>query len=171
MKHTIPGPHIFQLNVSPGGVPKLAVAEAMLTAEGLAGDWQRNRRYHGGPRRAVCLYSLEAIVMLQREGHPIFPGSTGENITLAGLDLATLRPGSMLALGDEAVIEITDYAVPCRTISGSFRDGKSARVSHKRAPGLSRLYARVLHSGVVRPGLPVRVLQPANAQPDEYNST
>lgn len=149
---------IFQLNVSSGGVPKVATSSVMATVDGLEGDWQRNRRYHGGPDRAVCLYALEAILHLQADGHPIFPGSLGENITLAGIDLATLLPGSMLALGDEVIVQITDYAVPCRTIAASFHDGKTGRVSHKRAPGLSRLYARVLHQGMLRVGMPVRVV-------------
>lgn len=162
-------PHIFQLSISAGGVPKLAVAVAVVTEAGLAGDWQRNRRYHGGPDRAVCLFSLESILRLQADGHPIFPGSTGENVTLAGVDLATLVRGTVLALGDEVVLEITDYAVPCRTIAGSFADGKSARMSHKRSSAMSRLYARVQKGGTLRPAMSVRVVPPSarsDARPD-----
>ncbi len=47
---------IVQLNTSPGGVPKLPVPEAEVTPSGMAGDRQRNLRFHGGPRRALCLY-------------------------------------------------------------------------------------------------------------------
>lgn len=159
-------PHIFQLNISAGGVPKLAVASAVVTAAGLEGDWQRNRRYHGGPDRAVCLFALETILHLQADGHPIFPGSTGENVTLAGVDLATLVRGTVVALGDEVVLEITDYAVPCRTIAGSFVDGKSARISHKRSPAMSRLYARVRQGGTLRPGMSVRVIHTPIAHSD-----
>ena len=72
---------IFQLNCSDGGVPKLGVREAVVTETGLACDRQRDLRYHGGPERAVCLYALERILELQNEGHPIFPGSAGENVT------------------------------------------------------------------------------------------
>src|SRR5437660_8273239 len=73
---------IFQLNMSPGGVPKLAVREAMLTTTGLMGDVQKFTDIHGGPERALCLFSLERILELQAEGHPIFPGAAGENITI-----------------------------------------------------------------------------------------
>ena len=38
--------------------------------------------FHGGPERALCLFSLERILELQAEGHPIFPGAAGENITI-----------------------------------------------------------------------------------------
>ena len=53
---------IVQLNRSKGGLPKLPVAAVLrLTAEGLEGDWQRNRRYHGGPDKAVLLIAAEAV--------------------------------------------------------------------------------------------------------------
>ena len=40
---------IFQLSCSRGGVPKHAVHEAYLSEAGMEGDWQADRRYHGGP--------------------------------------------------------------------------------------------------------------------------
>ena len=46
---------LTQLNVSEGGMPKLAVASARVTRHGVEGDYQRNKKYHGGPNRAVCL--------------------------------------------------------------------------------------------------------------------
>ncbi|MDQ3803410.1 MAG: MOSC domain-containing protein [Acidobacteriota bacterium] len=149
---------IFQLNCSGGGVPKLAVREAVLTPEGLEGDWQADRRYHGGPERALCLFSLEHILELQGEGHPIFPGSVGENVTLVGLDWSRLEPGARLALGEEAVIEISSHAGPCKTIAASFAGGEFTRISQKVHPGDSRLYARVLRTGRLAAGQPVRLL-------------
>ncbi len=149
---------IFQLNSSDGGVPKLAVREAYLTTTGLEGDRQRNRRYHGGPERALCLYALERILQLQTEGHPIFPGSVGENVTVAGLDWAALKPGARLALGEEVVVEISSYTSPCRHIAQSFIEGGFGRIQQKTHPGDSRLYARVLQTGRLAVGQPVRLL-------------
>jgi MOSC domain-containing protein YiiM len=161
-----PVAHIFSLNRSQGGVPKLPVREAAITVEGLEGDWQEDRKYHGGPMRALCLYSLEQILALQAEGHPIFPGSTGENVTIAGLDWASLTPGTRLLLG-EVEIELTSYASPCATIQGSFKDRRYSRISQKAHPGTSRLYARVLREGTVRVGDSVEVVtQPAYASPE-----
>jgi MOSC domain-containing protein YiiM len=151
--------YIFQLNCSKGGVPKRAAQEALLTKKGLVEDRQAKRFIHGGPQRALCLYALELIEHLQAEGHPIFPGSTGENVTIAGLDWATLKPGSRLALGDEVVIEISSYTTPCKTIAASFNDGAFTRISQKQHPGWSRLYARVLQTGRLAQGQPVKVLQ------------
>jgi MOSC domain-containing protein YiiM len=152
------GGYIYQLNCSDGGVPKLPVAEAELTPTGLVGDRQRYPLIHGGPQRALCLYSLEMIQALQAEGHPIYPGSIGENVTVAGLVWSSLAPGHRLALGDEVVIELTSYANPCRTIRGSFGDGKFKRVSQKQHAGESRLYARVIQTGTLAVGQRVRVL-------------
>lgn len=149
---------IHQLNRSQGGVPKLPVAEAELTESGLAGDRQKHTVFHGGPQRAVSLYSLELIEALRAEGHPISPGSTGENVTVAGLDWSLLIPGTRLALGGEAVVEITSFATPCGTIRPSFAAGKFKRISQKVNPGSSRLYARVIRGGRLAAGQPVRVL-------------
>lgn len=155
--------YIFQLNCSDGGVPKKPVREAEVTPTGLACDRQAKPKIHGGPDRALCLYALEHITELQDEGHPIFPGSIGENVTVVGVDWKTLEPGSRLALGDEVIIEITSYAGPCPTIADSFTDGKFKRISQKIHPGTSRLYARVIKTGLLATGQTVRVLNGAEA--------
>lgn len=150
-------PSVHQINVSDGGVPKLPVSEARVSKHGLTGDRQRTRSVHGGPDRAVCLFSLERILALQAEGHLIAPGVSGENLTLAGLDWADLRPGDRLRIGSELLIEITSYTAPCSHNARWFRDGRYDRISQKKHPGWSRLYARVLHEGLVRTGDPVTI--------------
>lgn len=152
--------HIFQINMSSGGVPKRPVAVAEVTDGGLTGDWQQNRRFHGGPDRALSLFALEHIVALQAEGHPIYPGATGENLTIAGLDWPSLKPGMRLRLGAEVEIELTSYVTPCRTIAAAFRNEAFSEISEKLHPGRSRLYARVLHPGEIRVGDPVRIVLP-----------
>lgn len=144
--------YVYQVNISRGGVPKLPVQEAQVTENGVVGDKQRDRRHHGGPTRAVCLYSLDLIQQLQSEGHPIAPGTTGENVTIAGIDWAQLQIGSRLRIGDTLYVEITSHAIPCANITESFADGKFTRISHKLHPGESRLYARILTPGVVKAG-------------------
>jgi MOSC domain-containing protein YiiM len=149
---------IFQLNSSPGGVPKLPLREAMVAESGLVGDGHNFPDIHGGPDRALCLFSLERILELQSEGHPIFPGSVGENVTVSGIDWIEVEPGKQMALGDEVVIEITRYTSPCNSITSSFYDGNFARISQKVHPGYSRVYARVLRSGRIVIGQSVRLL-------------
>lgn len=143
---------IVQINISDGGVPKLPVEQAEVTVDGLVGDRQKNLKYHGGPDRAICLWSAEVIAQLQAEGHPIAPGSSGENLTIEGLDWGELAIGTQLHIGkpdsdNPILIEITDYAQPCRTIAKYFTGRKYGRISQKRNPGTSRLYAKVLSPG------------------------
>ena len=148
---------IFQLNSSPGGVPKLAVREAVVTELGLIGDDHRFPEIHGGPERALCLFSLDRILKLQDEGHSIFPGAVGENVTISGLDWELMMPGQQLALGDEVLIEVTRYTSPCNTIENFFADRKFQRISQKVHPGSSRVYARVLQPGRLIVGQAVRI--------------
>jgi MOSC domain-containing protein YiiM len=143
---------IFQLNLSGGGVPKLGQPQAEVTFEGLLGDRHRNLESHGGPERALCLYSLEHILALQVEGHPIIPGAIGENLTITGLDWSLVLPGARLRLGDQVLAEITRYTNPCSNIAPYFLENDISRVSNKTHPGWSRLYARVLQPGMLAVG-------------------
>lgn len=140
-----------------GGVPKRSVPAAAIEEHGVAGDRQLDLEHHGGPSRAVCLYSQEHIDALAAEGHPISRGTTGENVTIAGLDWPAIVAGDRLEIGP-VLLEITGPAPPCSTIATSFLAGKFVRISEKAHPGWSRLYARVLVPGVVREGAPVRHL-------------
>ena len=151
-------PSIFQINVSQGGVPKLPVRRAEVTKLELVGDAHNNKKIHGGPQRAVCLYSLERILALQAEGHPIFPGATGENVTVAGVDWDAVVPGARLRLGDTVEIEITGYTEPCPKITASFAGGDISRMQQATHPGWSRVYASVITTGEIRVGDAVTVL-------------
>ena len=152
-----PYPHLYQINVSDGGVPKHPVLEAMIAKTGVDGDRQRNLKVHGGPDRALCLFSHDLIERLQDEGHSIDAGSSGENLTLAGLDWEKLKPGDRLRIGPDVQVEIMSYTAPCDLNAQWFRDGDYTRISQKKNPGWSRLYAKVLREGVVRPGDAVEV--------------
>jgi MOSC domain-containing protein YiiM len=150
---------LVSINVSPGGVPKAPTGEAAVSAAGVAGDLQRDLRYHGGPDRAVSLYSAERIAALRRAGHPIAAGTTGENLTVAGVEWDAVVPGARLRLG-EVLLEVTAFASPCSAIAGSFADGEFTRISQKLHAGWSRVYARVLAGGALRAGDPVELLAP-----------
>lgn len=155
---------VYRIQASNGGVPKRAIDEGRITRGGLEGDTHAKPGIHGGPDQALCLYSLEWIEAIAREGHPISPGSTGENLTLRGIDWAGLSPGARLRLGRDVVVQVTGFAAPCRTIAGSFADGRYGRIAQTRSPGRSRLYARVLAEGTIRPGDPVVVESAASAE-------
>lgn len=149
---------IVSINLSGGGVPKSRVNDAQVARLGLLGDAHNDTKGHGGPERAVCVYSLERIRSLQTEGHPIDVGTAGENVTVKGVNWDLVVPGTRLELGDNVLLEIESFTSPCKTIRASFIDGKFARIAQKLYPGWSRVYARVLSEGVIRLGDPVQLV-------------
>ena len=145
-------PRLYQINYSRGGLPKLPIAQAWVSVEGIFGDKQRNRVLHGGLDRALCVFSFERIQALQQEGHTIQPGYTGENLTLTGFDWTQLTPGNQLKIGEEVLIEFTNYCDPCRYTARWFLGKDYQRISQQHHPGWSRLYARVLSEGQIHQG-------------------
>jgi MOSC domain-containing protein YiiM len=145
---------VVQISMSTGGVPKRAVERANLDVDGLEGDRHNDRANHGGPDRALCLFSMEVIEVLQEEGHHVYPGAIGENVTIRGIEWAQVSPGDRLRIGP-ALVEITRFTTPCKNIASAFRDRDISRVLHSKHPGQSRVYARVLEPGELSPGLPV----------------
>ena len=142
---------IHSINVSgSGGVPKVSVKATMVNFEGLEGDYNRFRteRKAGDPGRAVCIFSLERIRELQREGHPIDIGTAGENLTIEGLDWPSLRVGMTLRVG-AATIRLSEPCAPCSMIGGSFRGDDFSRVNHEMEEGWSRWSASVVEEGAV----------------------
>jgi len=70
---------ILQINVSPGGIPKRPIAEALVTMEGIRGDRWSHPDIHGGPNQAILIITSEGIDELVAQGFPLFPGALGEN--------------------------------------------------------------------------------------------
>ena len=131
---------------SNGGVPKISVDSADIRFEGISGDDQNDKKHHGGPMKAICVLENELLVKLQSEGHPIMPGTTGENLLVEGFNLSI---GSKFSIGT-VELEVVSAATPCKTISKSFTDGFFNRMSNKKYPSETRWYCRVLREGTIR---------------------
>lgn len=143
---------LVQVNVSPGGMPKVAVeGGARVSVDGVEGDWQKNRKYHGGPDRAICLFSVELYRELAAEGVELSPGDVGENFTTLGVDLKRVGPGSRLRMG-EVLIEVTKVRVPCRSLD------KWDKRLMGMMKGRSGWMAKVVEAGMVRPGDVVEIV-------------
>ena len=143
---------VVHLAISDGGVPKISQPELMISHAGVEGDRQAHPAVHGGPERAVCLLAAEVIDALRAAGHPIRPGSTGENITVLGLEWQHLAPGDLLRFEGGVTIQIVEGASPCGAIAGSFSDGDVMRLDPQRGDGNTRWYARVDTPGVLAVG-------------------
>jgi hypothetical protein len=148
---------VVQLSVSPGGLPKLPIAAADVTWQGMDGDRQATRYHHGRPWQALCIWSLQVIGDFQRQGHPLAAGRAGENITLSGLPWHDVRAGVRLRIG-EVLCEVSCYALPCASNKPWFIDGDFRVMHHQRGP-VSRVYATVLEPGRIATGDPA-ILEP-----------
>jgi MOSC domain-containing protein YiiM len=148
---------VAQLNVSPGGLPKLPIDHAEVTWKGMVGDRQATRLHHGRPWQALCIWSSEVIDDFRRDGHPLAPGLAGENITISGLPWPDVRAGVRLRIGG-VLCEVSAYALPCTSNKRWFIDGDYTVMHHERGP-VSRVYATVLEPGEITTGDPA-ILEP-----------
>jgi MOSC domain-containing protein YiiM len=114
--------------------------------------------------RQVHLIHAELQDELRAAGFDVGPGQMGENITTRGVRLLELPTGTLLRLGDDAVVELTGLRNPCRQIDG-LQAGLMVAVLDRDEAGRLVLKAGVMGvvrvGGVVRPGDAVRVELPA----------
>ncbi len=149
---------IIQINISPGGIPKRPILEAEVTPTGIKGDSWAHPQIHGGANQAVLLITREGLDELIAQGYPLFAGALGENLTTAGLDRRQMRIGQRYRIGD-VMLELTKMRAPCATLDvygPSLRQAvydAQVKLNDFTSPrwGLGGFYARVLHSGTVRP--------------------
>jgi MOSC domain-containing protein YiiM len=147
--------HVAQINLSGGGVPKLPVDAVAVDYAGIIGDTQASRQHHGRPWQALSLWSTDVIERLHAEGHPVRPGSAGENLTISGLEWSGIRPGMLLQIG-QVICEISCYTMPCTKIAESFSDRDHTRIDYRRGSD-SRVYATVVVPGQIATGDEVTV--------------
>jgi MOSC domain-containing protein YiiM len=142
---------VESLQASGGGVPKVSIAVAEIGPSGVVGDAQNNRRNHGRPWQALCLYSSDLLAALRAEGHPVTAGGTGENITISGVDWSRMRGGLSISIGDVR-LRTSGPAAPCHKIGDCFTERHWDRIDHVERPGWARWYASVLTGGTISPG-------------------
>ena len=120
---------------------------------GIVGDAIMDRGHHGGAEQAIYLYlSSDYDWWAEELGAAIEPGTFGENLTISGVDGATLAVGDRFAFG-EVLIEVTYHRTPCATFARRMGDPKWVKRFHQaRRPGA---YARVLKAGIVEAGTAV----------------
>jgi MOSC domain-containing protein YiiM len=156
---------VIQINVSPGGIPKRPIQEALVTPEGIRRDRWSHPDIHGGPNQAVLIITSEGIDELVTQGFPLFPGALGENLTTLGLDRRQFRAGQRYRAG-EVFLELTKRRAPCATLNlygpgiqhAIFDAQVNAGDASSPRWGLRGFYARVLGAGTIRPGDPIALL-------------
>jgi len=120
-----------------------------LRREGFAGDGVGSTKHHGGPDKAVCVYSDDHYASWNRElGRPLPAAAFGENLTVAGLDEAQVCIGDIWRLG-AARVQVTQPRQPCRTLAQ--RIDQPDLIDRVVRSARCGLYLRVLEEGNVNP--------------------
>ena len=135
------------------GIAKRAVTGPVwLGASGFAEDVQVDRRVHGGPERAVCVFTVAGYrhwaTVYPRRAADFVPGAFGENLCWGDIDESEACIGDRWQLG-EAVLEISQPRNPCWKLS-----------QHMELPDLSK---RIVKTGYGA-GWLCRVIQPGHVQ-------
>lgn len=135
------------------GIYKRAIEAVYITTAGLVGDHQADKRYHGGPDKAVHQFSARAYQLIVDE-HPMIagqavPGSFGENLFSEVLDERNVCIGDKYRIG-RALLQVSEPRRPCWKINRKFNlEGLSMFVERQAICGW---YYRVLEPGHVRVG-------------------
>ena len=117
--------------------------ETSLEPGGIPGD----KHFAPGSRGELLLVERETLDELD-----LAPGAVRENLTLEGIALMGLAPGTRVAVGD-AVVEITEAADPCSNME-DIRPGLREQLEGRRG-----MFARVVGAGRVGVDDPVVVLE------------
>ena len=117
----------------------------------LAGDRQADLTVHGGPHKAIYLYSAEHYSYWtdQLNGVTLAPGAFGENLTTLGINENSVRIGDRFRIGT-AVVEVTQPRMPCYKLG--IRFGRADMVKRfwlARRPGV---YFSVIEEGDLAAG-------------------
>ncbi|MGI9213257.1 MAG: MOSC domain-containing protein, partial [Methylococcaceae bacterium] len=140
------------------GIYKLPVTGPIhVTKEGLIGDVQVDRKNHGGPDKAIYVYTEENHHHWAKLlGQPHYGyGYFGENFTVTDLQDDTVHIGDIFSMG-ETIVQVTQPRVPCFKLGLKF--GDPAYVGEFLTSGRTGFYLRVIREGLVHSGDTIRLL-------------
>ncbi|MGD8876448.1 MAG: MOSC domain-containing protein [Syntrophobacterales bacterium] len=134
------------------GIKKSNLPEGkLLEDEGLDGD-----AHAGDWHRQVSLLAMESIDKIREKGLEVSPGDFAENITTSGLEIWELPMGTRLAVGSEALLEVTQIGKECHDRCAIFHQVGDCVMPREG------VFTRVVRGGTIWPGDEVRVLPEAD---------
>src|SRR3990172_11195454 len=113
-----------------------------MDADGHAGDWHRQ----------ISLLSKKSIEKIRAKGLPVDYGDFAENLSIEGIDLHLLPIGTKLAIGDSAVISITQIGKECHTRCNIFYQVGDCVMPREG------VFAEVLQEGEVKVGHVIKIM-------------
>jgi MOSC domain-containing protein YiiM len=129
-------------------------------ALGIEGDEIGDRRFHGGPHKAVYAFSREDLdLWAQQLGRPVPAGTFGENLTTLGIDVNHAVLGEHWRIGS-VLLAPAEVRTPCATFRTWLgRQGYDTTDWMRRFAREARagVYLRVLEEGTLQAGDDIRV--------------
>jgi len=142
----------FRADDEPSAIAKYPLAgPVQIGREGIIGDYQADRKHHGGPDKALHHYAFDHYTAWAEDigARPLLdaPGAFGENISTSGLTESDVWLGDRFRLGT-ALIEVSHGRQPCWKLGHRFDHAPmAAKIVKNRRSGW---YYRVLESGIAQ---------------------
>ena len=147
------------------GIYKAPVNHVAVDELGIKGDVQVDKRYHGGPDKALHQYSLsgyQRIVEAYAELADIaVQGSIGENISIAEMSEANVCIGDIYRFGS-VLVQVSEPRRPCWKINAKFKQSDLTEFIEKE--GITGWYYRVLEAGEINLSDNAELLERPNPQ-------
>src|SRR4030088_588282 len=145
---------VYRGRIRTTAIWKEPVAERLpVVADKVSGDHQADLMVHGGRDKAVYSYASEDYAWWSGElGETLGPGTFGENLTTAGIDLSDLRVGEQVRAGT-ALLEVTAPRFPCWKLG--FRMGTQKFPRQFLEAARAGTYFAVVEEGDVAAGDPI----------------
>jgi MOSC domain-containing protein YiiM len=133
------------------GIYKHSVDQPIaLHAEGVHGDEVADLVHHGGPDKAVCVYSLAHYPHWEQVlGRKMAYGAFGENFTVGGLLEEDVCIGDTFRAGS-ALVQISQPRIPCWKLAMKWGLESLPRLA--ATSGKTGFYFRVLEPGTAQAG-------------------
>ena len=158
---------VISINVSPprvvnihGKVVETGIFKTPVTGPvvagklNLAGDGQADLSVHGGPDKAVYLYSGDHLPFWQQvlRRDDLGPGSFGENLTAEGMGEDEVAIGDEFAIGTARFV-VTQPRLPCFKLALALETPSITKTFMES--GRTGFYLRVTREGTLQAGDPI----------------
>ncbi|MFC2014429.1 MOSC domain-containing protein [Chloroflexota bacterium] len=101
--------------------------------------------------RQVSLMATESIQKMLDIGLDVGPGSFGENLTTEGIEICALPVGTVVSVGKDVVLEITQIGKECHTKCAIFHQVGQCIMPEEG------VFTRVINGGIIKTGDDIKV--------------
>ncbi len=131
------------------GTPKVAIDEGVLVEDhGIEND-----AHAGQWHRQVSFLASESIEKARENGLNVTFGDFAENIATEGVDWKDVPIGTMIQVGESALVEITQIGKECHSRCAIYYKAGDCIMPREG------VFARVLRGGKIRTGEAMRILR------------